>query len=113
MRQHDIESRIGDAADRAADRTRYYADRAGDGARALAERGAGIGARFAKRGNRYSRQIVHKAEDLADEANYQYRRMRRQVSRHPVATVAIVAGTIGAFLLLSRVFRNNGSSDED
>jgi hypothetical protein len=31
------------------------------------------------------------------------------VNRHPVATVAIVAGTIGAFLLLRRAF----SSDDD
>lgn len=111
MRQHDIESRIGDATDRAADRARYYADRAGNGARALAERGLGIGARFARRGNGYGRQLAHKAEDLADEANYQYRRVRRHMSRHPVATVAIVAGTIGAFLLLSRMLRSD--SDED
>jgi hypothetical protein len=49
------------------------------------------------------------AEDLADEASYQYRRMRRHASRHPVATVAVVAGTVGAFLLLRRLLR----SDED
>ena len=48
-------------------------------------------------------------EDFADEANYHYRRLRRQVNRHPGATVAIVAGTIGAFILLRRAFR----SDED
>ena len=110
MRQHDIESQIQDTTERAADRTRYYADRASSSARALAERSRDIGARFARRGNRYSRQIAHKAEDLADEANYQYRRARRHVSRHPVATAAIVAGTIGVFLLLSRIFRDR---DED
>jgi hypothetical protein len=53
--------------------------------------------------------LSHAAEDFADEANYQYRRVRRQVSRHPAATIAIVAGTIGAFLLLRQVFR----SDDD
>jgi hypothetical protein len=54
--------------------------------------------------------MTRAAEDFADEANYQYRRLRRQVNRHPAATAAIVAGTVGAFLLLRRVFR---SGDED
>jgi hypothetical protein len=53
--------------------------------------------------------LTNAAEDFADEANYHYRRLRRQVNRHPGATVAIVAGTIGAFILLRRAFR----SDED
>lgn len=110
MRQHDLEKQVQDTAERAADRASYYADRASSGARALAERGRNIGARFARHGNRYSQRIAHKAEDFADEANYQYRRARRQISRHPVAAVAIVAGTIGAFLLLSRIFRD--SDDE-
>ena len=110
MRQHDLESKVQDTTERVADRARYYADQANNGARALAERSRNIGSRFAGRGNRYSRQIAHKAEDLADEANYQYRRARRHVARHPVATAAIVAGTIGAFLLLSRFFRDG---DED
>lgn len=111
MRQHDLENHVKEAGDRAADRARYYADRASNGARSLAERGHDLGERFARRGNRYSRQLAHKAEDLADEAGYQYRRARRHVARHPVATVAIVAGTIGAFLLLTRLLR--GPSDED
>ena len=111
MRQRDTETRIHDAADRASERARYYADQASSGAQSLAERGRAFGARFSKRGHGYRRQLAHKAEDLADEANYQYRRARRQVSRHPIAAVAIVAGTVGAFLLLSRVFRSN--SDED
>lgn len=111
MRQRDIENQIQDTTDRASERARYYADQASTGARSLAERGRAFGARFSKRGDGYSRQLANKAEDLADEANYHYRRLRRQVSRHPVAAVAIVAGTVGAFLLLSRAFRS--SSDED
>jgi hypothetical protein len=111
MRQRDIETRIRDTADRAGEHARYYADQAGTGARSLAERGRALGARFSKRGHGYSRQLANKAEDFADEANYHYRRMRRQVSRHPVAAVAIVAGTVGAFLLLSRVFRSHGDED--
>ena len=111
MRQRDIETRIQDTADHASERARYYADQASSGAQSLAERGRAFGARFSKRGTGYRRQLANKAEDFADEANYHYRRMRRQASRHPVAAVAIVAGTIGAFLLLSRVFRSD--SDED
>jgi len=111
MRQRDIETRIQDTADRAGERARYYADQAGTGARSLAERGRALGARFSKRGHGYRRQLADKAEDFADEANYHYRRMRRQMSRHPVAAVAIVAGTVAAFLLLSRVFRSRGDED--
>jgi hypothetical protein len=111
MRQRDIETRIQDTADQAGERARYYADQANDGVRSLAERGRAFGARFSKRGTGYSRQLANKAEDFADEANYHYRRMRRQVSRHPVAAVAIVAGTIGAFLLLSRMLRGHGDED--
>lgn len=110
MHQRDIETRMRDTAERASERARYYADQASSGAQSLAERGRSLGARFRNRGNDYGRQFANKAEDFADEANYQYRRMRRQVSRHPVAAVAIVAGTVGAFLLLSRIFRN--SSDD-
>ena len=111
MHQRDMENKIRDTADRASERARYYADQASNGAQSLVERGRAFGARFSKRGHGYSRQLADKAEDFADEANYHYRRMRRQVSRHPVAAVAIVAGTVAAFLLLSRVFRSRDDED--
>ena len=69
-----------------------------------------INKRFGKGRAGYGQQLSHAAEDMADEANYHYRRLRRQVNRHPAATVAIVAGTVGAFLLLRRAFQ---SDDED
>jgi GNAT superfamily N-acetyltransferase len=110
MHNRDIERQIRDTADRASERARYYADGAASNAQGLLERGRRrIHERFGNRGQGYGRQLSHAAEDLADEANYHYRRLRRQVNRHPAATVAIVAGTIGAFLLLRRAFR----SDED
>ena len=110
MRKHDIGHQLHDAAERTGERARHYADGAASGAQDLLERGRQtIRERFGKRRD-YGRQISHAAEDLADEANYQYRRLRRNVNRHPVAAVAIVAGTIGAFLLLRRAFR---SDDED
>jgi hypothetical protein len=109
-RNRDIERSIQDASDRVGDRVRQYANGAAGTAHDLIERGRRAGSRFGKRGDSYRKQLTHAAEDLADEANYQYRRLRRQVNRHPAATVAIVAGTVGAFLLLRRVFR---SHDED
>ncbi|MEO8857504.1 MAG: hypothetical protein ABI343_11005 [Burkholderiaceae bacterium] len=110
MRKHDIGHQLHDAAERTGEQARHYADGAVSGAQGLLERGRRtIRERFDKRRD-YGRQISHAAEDLADEANYQYRRLRRNVNRHPVAAVAIVAGTIGAFLLLRRAFR---SGDED
>ncbi|TAL87188.1 MAG: hypothetical protein EPN69_02300 [Rhodanobacter sp.] len=110
MRNREIEQQIRDTAGRASERVRDYANGASDSAQSMFERGRKrIRERFGKRGD-YQRQLSHAAEDFADEANYQYRRLRRQVNRHPAATMAIVAGTIGAFLLLRQAFR---SKDED
>ncbi|WP_426690318.1 hypothetical protein [Rhodanobacter ginsengiterrae] len=110
MRKHDIGRQLHDTAERAGERARSYADGATSSAQDLLERGRRtLRERFDKRRD-YSRQLTNAAEDFADEANYQYRRLRRNVNRHPVAAVAIVAGTIGAFLLLRRAFR---SDDED
>ncbi len=111
MRNRDIPNQLRDTADLAGERARHYVDEAGSGARDMLESGRRrIHERFGKRGAGYGRQLSRAAEDFADEANYHYRRVRRQVNRHPAATVAIVAGTIGAFLLLRRAFR---SDDED
>ncbi|MDE2155691.1 MAG: hypothetical protein KGJ32_07360 [Xanthomonadaceae bacterium] len=110
MRNRDIEQQIHDAGTRAGEQARKYANGAADRAQSLYERSKRIGARLGKRGNGYGQQLANAAEDFADEANYRYRRLRRQVNRHPAATVAIIAGTIGAFLLLRQVFR---SDDED
>jgi hypothetical protein len=103
-RQADIERRLDDLSTR----VRHYSDGATETAEGLLTRGRRAVGRFNRRDA--GKRITQAAEDFADEANYQYRRLRRQVNRHPAATVAIVAGTIGAFLLLRRVFR---SDDED
>ena len=110
MRNRDIERQIRDVGERAGEQVREYADGAAGQARSLLDRGRRFGARFNKGGDNYGRQISRAAEDFADEANYHYRRLRRQASRHPGTTAAIVVGTIGAFLLLRRAFRSN---DED
>ncbi|MEW9572053.1 hypothetical protein ABQJ54_09825 [Rhodanobacter sp. Si-c] len=93
--------------DELGDRVRRYADDAGGAAHGWIARGRRAAARLD--GDGYRRRLARAAEDFADETSYRYRRLKRQVNRHPVATAAIVAGTIGAFLLLRRAFR----SDED
>lgn len=107
MRNREIEQQLRDVGGRAGDRVRQYADDAASGAQSMLDRGRTLGARFGKNRNNYSQRLSNVAEDFADEANYHYRRLRRQVNRHPATTVAIVAGTIGAFLLLRRVLRSN------
>ncbi|WP_199100189.1 hypothetical protein [Dyella sp. ASV21] len=106
-RHYDIEKSINGVRERVSDRVRHYAHEAADRADELVERGRDAQRRFGRNRNGYARRIGHAAEDFADEANYQYRRLRRHVSRHPVATTAIVAGTVGAFLLLRHLFRSN------
>lgn len=100
MRQREIESQVEDIAE--------SVSRATDGigrVRSLFARGRELGSRLGRHGGRYGQELVTRAEDLADHANYGYRRVRRQVTRHPVATAAIVAGTIGAVLLLRHALR--------
>jgi hypothetical protein len=105
-RPYDIENTVNGVRERVGDRLRHYASEAADRADDLVERGRDARRRFGRNHNAYARRIGHAAEDFADEANYQYRRLRRHVSRHPVATTAIVAGTVGAFFLLRHLFRN-------
>ncbi len=106
----DIEHSLRETTERVGGRVRQAAHGAAGSAHDLVERGRRATSRFGSHSDGYRRQITRAAEDLADEANYQYRRLRRQVNRHPAATVAIVAGTIGAFLLLRKVF---GGREED
>lgn len=102
-RQADIERRL----DQLGNRVREYADGAADTADGWLSRGRRAVGRLNRSDAR--KRIARQAEDFADEANYQYRRLRRNVGRHPVATAAIVAGTVGALFLLYRVLRR----DED
>ena len=103
-RQADIERRL----DHLGNRVREYADGAADTADSLLSRGRRAVSKLSSGDAR--RRVARKAEDLADEANYQYRRLRRHAGRHPVATAAIVVGTVGALALLFRALR---SGDED
>jgi hypothetical protein len=102
-RHHDLENTVNGVRER----VRHYAGEAAGRADELVERGREAGRRFGRNRTTYARRIGHAAEDFADEANYQYRRLRRHVTRHPVATTAIIAGTVGAFFLLRHLFRGD------
>jgi hypothetical protein len=102
-RQADIERRL----DHLGNRVREYADGAADTADGWLSRGRRAVGRFSRTDAR--KRIARRAEDFADEANYQYRRLRRHAGRHPIATAAIVAGTVGALFLLLRTLNR----DED
>jgi len=52
-------------------------------------------------------RIRYLAEDLADEATYQYRKLRRRVQRHPGVTIGIAAAAIGTFLLIRHALRDD------
>ncbi len=104
MRNRDLPQQISDVGTRVHDGV----NAAADGAQSLLQRGRTWGARWRQRD--YRRQLSHAAEDLADQASYRYRRARRQVERHPLATATLVAGTLAAFLLLRRALR---SDDKD
>ena len=107
MHNRDVERQIRNAGESASEQVREYADKATDRARSWLDRGRRAGARLTNPRENYGHQLSRAAEDFADEANYRYRRLRRQASRHPGATAAIVVGTVGAFLLLRRAFRSN------
>ncbi|MFC5743121.1 hypothetical protein [Dyella tabacisoli] len=104
-RHRDIEESNG-SGERIGERVRSYADGAAGRANELLQRSREARRLFGQRGRDYSRQLANAAEDFADEANYRYNRLRRQARRHPVATAAIVAGAVGAALLLFSVLRS-------
>jgi len=103
VKQRDIEQGM----DELGSRLRRHADDAGEMAHEWIDRGRHAAGKLGRKAPEYRRRLTRFAEDMSDEASWQYRRARRHVSRHPVATAAIVAGTVGAFLLLRRMFRSN------
>lgn len=100
-RQADIERRLDDLSSR----VRQYTDGVTDTAGNWVTRGRRAVGKLNRTDT--TKRIAQAAEDFADEANYQYRRLRRQVNRHPVATTAVIAGAVGALFLLYRALRRD------
>jgi hypothetical protein len=84
---------------------RHYGDEAYDAGRDLLDRTRRVTNKIASRSN--SRKMRYMAEDLADEATYQYRRLRKQVRRNPGVTIGIAAAAIGTFLLIRHALRDD------
>ncbi|NID04531.1 hypothetical protein HBF26_06520 [Luteibacter jiangsuensis] len=86
-------------------RVRHYADEAAGAGSDLLDRSRRITGKLARRAN--DQRIRYMAEDLADEATYQYRKLRRRVQRHPGVTIGIAAAAIGTFLLIRHALRDD------
>jgi hypothetical protein len=86
-------------------RVRHYADEATGAGNDLLDRTRRITNKFANRTN--GKRARYLAEDFADEATYQYRRLRKQVRRNPGVTIGIAAAAIGTFLLIRHALRDD------
>ena len=84
---------------------RHYADEAQGAGSDLLERTRRVTNKFASRST--GRRARYLAEDLADEATYQYRKLRKQVRRNPGVTIGIAAAAIGTFLLIRDALRDD------
>jgi ElaB/YqjD/DUF883 family membrane-anchored ribosome-binding protein len=104
-RNRELERDVENALNGASRRVGRYAGEAAGAANNLVEQGRRLGETFGKRANGRTRRARYLAEDIADEANYQYRRMRRQVIRNPMTSIGIAAAAIGTFLLIRHALR--------
>ncbi|MHC1480837.1 hypothetical protein ACYJW8_11325 [Frateuria aurantia] len=110
-KQRDIEQSVQDISQSVGDKARGYASDAIDATQDLIERGRKKTRQLRARREDYTTRVAHYLEDAADEAHYHYRRAKRHVKRHPVSTVAIVAGTIGALLAVRHLVRSRNEED--
>jgi hypothetical protein len=106
-RNREFARQVESAVNGVSGRVRQYADEAGGVGNDLLDRSRRITNRFAKRSNGNGQRMRYLAEDLADEATYQYRKLRKQVRRNPGLTIGIAAAAIGSFLLIRHVLRDD------
>ena len=86
---------------------RHYADEASGVGNDLLDRSRRVTSKFAKRNNGNAQRVRYLAEDFADEATYQYRKLRKQVRRNPGVAIGIVAAAVGTFLLIRHALRDD------
>jgi hypothetical protein len=106
-RNREFARQVESAVNGVSGRVRHYADEAAGTGNDLLDRTRRITNKFAKRNSGNSQRVRYMAEDLADEATYQYRRLRKQVRRNPGVTIGIAAAAIGTFLLIRHALRDN------
>jgi hypothetical protein len=104
-RNREFARQVESAVNGVSGRVRHYADEGVDQGRDLLERTRRVTNKIASRRN--SQKMRYMAEDLADEATYQYRRLRKQVRRNPGVTIGIAAAAIGTFLLIRHALRDD------
>jgi hypothetical protein len=106
-RNREFARQVESAVNGVSGRVRQYADEASGVGNDLLERSRRVTNKFAKRNSISGQRIRYLAEDVADEATYQYRKLRKQVRRNPGLTIGIAAAAIGTFLLIRHVLRED------
>ncbi|WP_426286492.1 hypothetical protein [Luteibacter sp. E-22] len=106
-RNREFARQVESAVNGVSGRVRHYADEASGVGNDLLDRGRRVTNKFAKRNGMSGQRIRYLAEDVADEATYQYRKLRKQVRRNPGLTIGIAAAAIGTFLLIRHVLRDD------
>jgi hypothetical protein len=106
-RNREFARQVESAVNGVSGRVRQYADEATGVGNDLLDRSRRVTSKFAKRSNGNGQRMRYLAEDLADEATYQYRKLRKQVRRNPGLTIGIAAAAIGSFLLIRHILRDD------
>jgi len=106
-RNREFARQVESAVNGVSGRVRQYADEASGVGNDLLERSRRVTNKFAKRNSISGQRIRYLAEDVADEATYQYRKLRKQVRRNPGLTIGIAAAAVGTFLLIRHVLRED------
>ena len=104
-RNREFARQVESAVNGVSGRVRHYADEAASAGTDMLDRSRRITGKFVRNAN--DQRIRYLAEDLADEATYQYRKMRRRVQRHPAVTIGIAAAALGTFLLIRHALRDD------
>jgi hypothetical protein len=106
-RNREFARQVESAVNGVSGRVRHYADEASGVGNDLLDRSRRVTSKFAKRNNGNAQRVRYLAEDFADEATYQYRKLRKQVRRNPGVAIGIVAAAVGTFLLIRHALRDD------
>ncbi|SEW20289.1 hypothetical protein [Luteibacter sp. 329MFSha] len=104
-RNREFARQVESAVNGVSGRVRHYADEATGVGSDLLDRSRRVTNKLASRSN--GKRVRYLAEDFADEATYQYRKLRKQVRRNPGVTIGIAAAAIGTFLLIRHALRDD------
>lgn len=106
-RNREFARQVESAVNGVSGRVRHYAGEAQGVGHDWLDRAQRVSNKFARRHNVSNQKMRYMAEDFADEATYQYRRLRKKVRRNPGLTIGIAAAAVGTFLLIRHVLRDD------